>query len=360
MPKLPPDRAPKLRYHRGVNQFCVSFPGETTRYLGTDQDQARDEYANLVARWFARGRTPEPKVQADPTLREIAEAYQVHALGYYRKRGEPTTQAELCVRVADRVILLCGDRTSTEFGVTDYKLIRDSWVRDGLSRGTVNQYASVVKRFLAWAVEEGKIPITAWQAAWAVRSLPKGRSPAPDLDPVEPIPSDVVEATCGHLSRRLAGMIQVMSLTGMRPGELVVMRGVSINVYRSPWIYCPERHKTEHLGHVRSILVGPRAQAILSPFLAVTHPDDYLLTARDFLKPMAVRTLRKNIQVAAEKAGVPPWHPNQLRHAAGTRFRAAAGLEASRVSLGHRNASTTEIYAARDLGRAAEIIQEIG
>jgi len=54
------------------------------------------------------------------------------------------------------------------------------------------------------------------------------------------------------------------------------------------------------------------------------------------------------------------WHPLQLRHTAATDLQARYGVEAARVILGHSKVETTQIYAERDLGRAAEIMREIG
>jgi len=57
---------------------------------------------------------------------------------------------------------------------------------------------------------------------------------------------------------------------------------------------------------------------------------------------------------------LPRWSPNQLRHSAATEIRKQFGLEASRVTLGHSEVETTQIYAERDLTLAAKVMQEIG
>lgn len=63
---------------------------------------------------------------------------------------------------------------------------------------------------------------------------------------------------------------------------------------------------------------------------------------------------------ACEKAGVPRWHPNQLRHARATEIREEFGLEAAQVSLGHARANVTEVYAERNLGLAMRVAAETG
>ena len=80
-------------------------------------------------------------------------------------------------------------------------------------------------------------------------------------------------------------------------------------------------------------------------------------TARDHYD---AASYRRCISRACEKAGVPRWHPHQLRHNAATRLRKEFGIEAARVVLGHRSAAITEIYAEVDRTKAAEIMAQIG
>lgn len=54
------------------------------------------------------------------------------------------------------------------------------------------------------------------------------------------------------------------------------------------------------------------------------------------------------------------WSPNQLRHTAATEIRSKFGLEACQVVLGHANADVSQVYAERDLSKAAEIMRQVG
>lgn len=63
---------------------------------------------------------------------------------------------------------------------------------------------------------------------------------------------------------------------------------------------------------------------------------------------------------AAEKAGVPHWHPNQLRHLFASEVRRLYGLEAAQTLLGHARADVTQIYAERDLNLASEVANKMG
>lgn len=73
------------------------------------------------------------------------------------------------------------------------------------------------------------------------------------------------------------------------------------------------------------------------------------------------RAIDYAIQRAAKKGIViPPWSPNQLRHARGTEVRQHHGLEAAQVVLGHSHADVTEIYAERNLALATKIAAQTG
>jgi len=54
------------------------------------------------------------------------------------------------------------------------------------------------------------------------------------------------------------------------------------------------------------------------------------------------------------------WHPHQLRHNYATNVRREFGLEAAQVLLGHTKADVTQIYAERDMDRAATVAAKIG
>lgn len=54
------------------------------------------------------------------------------------------------------------------------------------------------------------------------------------------------------------------------------------------------------------------------------------------------------------------WHPNQLRHSAATAIRQRFGLEAAQTVLGHSRADVTQVYAERDMTKAARVMAEIG
>jgi integrase len=181
-------------------------------------------------------------------------------------------------------------------------------------------------------------------------------------------------------------------LTAARPGEIIAMKGGDLETSGRIWFYRPPRHKNAYRGHERTIYLGPRAQAIVKVFLK-RDTQAPLFSPRDAkeaewkerrqnrqtpMTPSQAKRTRKAkpkrppgdcyslasysrcIVRACEKAGVPQWHPHQLRHTAATSLRKEFGLDMARCILGHRSPAITEIYAELDHEKAMEVIQRIG
>jgi integrase len=193
------------------------------------------------------------------------------------------------------------------------------------------------------------------------------------------------------MSAQVAGMIRLQRLTGMRPGEVVLMRPIDLNTSESVWTYTPPSHKTAHLGRSRVILLGPKAQEILRPLLGA-NLSAYVFSQRAAERARSAERRRRRrspmtpsqrarqpkatpkraprdrydvayrraITRASEIAGVASWHPNQLRHTAATEIRKRFGLEAARATLGHAAVSTTEIYAEIDVDAARNVMRQVG
>ncbi len=179
------------------------------------------------------------------------------------------------------------------------------------------------------------------------------------------------------------------------------MRPCDVDRDGEVWTYRPASHKTEHHGRERIIFLGPKAQAILLPYL-LRGAENYCFSPTDSesKRKAAMRANRKmNVQPSQvdrrkrrpkrkpgdryvkdaynraiqravdrankdrEKQGqekLPYWSPNQLRHSAATEIRRQFGLEAAQTVLGHAKADITQVYAERDLSLAAEVMRRIG
>jgi integrase len=260
-----------------------------------------------------------------------------------------------------------------------------------LSRGVVNQRIGRIKRMFKWAVAEELVPESVYRALLAVDGLKAGRSAARETEPVLPVSDAHVDAVLPFLSRPLQGLVQVQRMTGMRPGEVMRMRGADLDTSGTVWFFRPIHHKTAWRQKTRTIPIGPRCQQILQSFLK-PDPQAFLFSPQDGREDWfaAKRAARKSkvppsqlcrrkanprrkprecysrhsyaaaIARACVKAGVPRWHPNQLRHTRATEIRRQYGLEAAQVLLGHARANVTEVYAERNFELAERVAAEAG
>jgi integrase len=358
-----------------------------------DTPESRAEYGRVIAEWEAlRRRPPAQPATRLITVNELLLDYWHFAEGYYRKNGEPTTQLDRVKRSLHPVKDLYGHTLVKDFGPLALKAVREQMIKLGWVRKYINSCIGCVKRAFKWGVENELIPSSVYHGLQAVEGLKRGRSHAPESKPVRPVPDEHVDAVLPFLTRPVRAMVQVQRLTGMRPGEVVIMRLCDIDRSSNVWQYRPESHKTEHHDKERVVFLGPQAQAVIQPFL-FRDPGAFLFSPKDAMSDFrdTQRKHRKTkvqpsqqdrrkskprkgpgdhytvtgsyghaVATACRKVGVPHWHPNQLRHSKGTAVRRHYGIEAAQVTLGQANAQVTQIYAERDMALAARVAGETG
>ena len=105
-----------------------------------------------------------------------------------------------------------------------------------------------------------------------------------------------MQAVLPHVSRQVAAMIQLQWLTGMRPGEVVQMRGGDLDRSGRVWIYRPGQHKVEHHELEREIAIGPKAREVLGPFLKLDRRAG-LFSPREAEDERKLGHLRKDIRL---------------------------------------------------------------
>mgnify|MGYP006921393094 CR=1 FL=1 len=354
-------RVPSYRLHRSSGQAVVTLSGRD-HYLGPhNTPESKAAYQRIVAEWLAGGRHLRPVPGNVITVAEVVLAYC--AAGENRDTRDK--------RVLPVVVQLYGAVPVTEFGPLALEACRAKIVGRGWTRKSVNLAVGRIKTMLRWAVSKEMAGGDKVMAALTLPGLRAGRSPAAESQPIEPVPDAHVDAVLPHLSPQLRAVVELMRLTGMRPGEALAISPGRID--RSGpagcWVYRPTRHKTQSRGHSRAVLIGPRGQAVLMPWMNRPAGQECFrpcetARANSGARPSGTvyrtTTLGHAIARACRTAGVPHWHPHQLRHAAASRVRAAAGLDAAQVILGHRHAQTTEIYAEADRAKAAEIMAKVG
>lgn len=414
-------RLPKYRRHKGSGLAVVTLGGRQV-YLGRHGTAAsRQAYRRAVAEFVAAGgRNPQPAGPApDFSVVELIAAYWQHAEKHYvQQDGQPTSELA-CVRAAMRFLRsLYGDTPTARFGPLALKAVRATMTEANLSRRTINGYVDRVKRAVRWAVAAELVPPAVYHGLQAVEGLRRGRSEARETEPVRPVAEAWVRKTLPFLPPAVAAMIELQILTGMRSGEVVLMRGRDLNTTGpAVWTFKPAHHKTEHHGYERVIDLGPRAQAVLRPWLKADleaylfspreaeaarnaarrearstplypsaqkrrlradrrrrrRPPAERYTSASYRRAIARGVERANAGITADLAArgvvdpekldaakIPAWHPHQLRHTFATEIRRRYGVEAARVLLGHHSVGVTEIYAERDLAVAARVAAEVG
>lgn len=232
---------PSYRHHKPSGQAVVTLSGKD-HYLGPwDSESSKAEYKRLLSEWLATNKTGLATVDAvaSITVAELLVAYLAEAEVAYRKNGEPTSHLH---NVKDAVVPLSelyAEQAVSSFGPLKLKAVREVFIGRGLCRSTINKHVGTIKRIFKWGTENELVPASVFHALSAVSGLRRGRSKAKESVPVKPVPEAYVEATVSFLSAQLAAMVRLQQITGMRSGEVIILRGRDIDTTGNVWIYTP-------------------------------------------------------------------------------------------------------------------------
>jgi integrase len=351
MPRLKYD-VPKYRKHNG-NYAIVSIRG-TRHCLGLyDSPESRARYDELIAQYLTR----RDHRDAGLTVSQLMAHYWRYCKQRYGKHGKGRFGAAINYRPILRLLRsLYGATLATKFGPLALQEVRRAMIEKGAARTYINDQISRGVQAFKWGASQELIPHEVYQRLTSVEGLRIGQSDAAETDPVEPIADDVVDATLPQMPTHIAAMVQLQRLTGMRPGEICVMRGGDVD--RESWTYKPVHHKTRHHGKSRVIVIGPKAQAVMAPFLLKAGDGHLFVTRRR--RHYETDTYRRAIHRACDKAGLPRWSPNRLRHTAATAIVDEYGLEHAKAVLGHSQAAMTEHYSRTAKAKAEEVARGSG
>lgn len=278
MPRQP--RIPSYRLHKPSGQAVVTINGKDY-YLGRyDSPKSHAAYKRKIAEWLANHRLdPEPN-PASRTVNEILLAYLRFAHDYYRKNDKPTKQFARIQAAFRPARELYGSSGIQDFGPLALKGVREVMIREGWSRNYVNACIGCIKRAWKWACSEELVPADLYQRLRTVEGLRKGRSQAKETQKIRSVAWKQVKPALPFVSRPIRAMVKLQFLTGMRPGEVVIMRGCDITQGKSVWVYHPSIYKTEHIDQERVVYLGPKAQAIIKKFLR-PDPAAYLFSPKE-------------------------------------------------------------------------------
>ena len=449
MGRNPKHLLPQMRLHAQSGHARVRINGKTFWLGRFGSPEAKDEYDRLIAEYLSSrtvGRRPaqgkeaaaspvisdqaieqaaqavvsayppvadqvdlpavtvEVKPPAELTVSELCVVYMDHARTYYKLPDGRLSSSYHGMLQAVNALRPFKRLPAASFGPRSLREIMERLVHEKTRKGkpwprkSINRLIKRIRSLFKWAVTMEMVPAQTWHALLAVEGLRQGRSPAPELPPVKAVADTIVKKTLPHLPDVVADLVMFIRYSGCRPGEACMLRAVDIDRTGNVWKWTLSSHKNAWREQGRVIMLGPKAQKIIGPYLdrLRTKPFGYCFSpaesekARNNVrkqnrkspmtpsqrarrpKPMKSRkkpprpyyaddTLNRCIRRACEKAGIPRWTPMQLRHAAGTEARkSGGGLDAAQVRLGHKHASITEVYAELAQEKAAKLALKLG
>jgi integrase len=310
-------QVPKYRLHKGRGQALVQVGGRRV-YLGKyGSARSKEKYRRLVAEALTRKDLPASVRSNLPggglSVKSVILAYWRYAKGYYRKNGKLTGETDNIRAALRPVRRLYGSTPASDFGPDTLEVVQRKMLEDGLSRTGINGRISRIKRMFRWASKKKLVPKETYYGLKAVEGLQRGRFNVRETKPVKPVLDEHVAAVLSKVNPVMRAMIQVQELAGMRPQDIRNMRTCDIDMTGDVWVYKPWTHKMEHRGLTRRIAIGPRAQAILRPFLKPDQPTEYLFRPKEAVARVRAerREQRRTPMTPSQRARRPKTKPDR-------------------------------------------------
>jgi integrase len=368
-------RIPSYRRHRASGQAITTLNGRDV-YLGKwNSPESKAEYNRIISEWTARGRQspPQPAEDRSPLMKAVILGYLNHCI-----ETLPDAAVGKVKDALKAIRQLYGDSRAGDFNAVSYAAVRSELIKSGLTISTVRARLAVIRRMVAWAVVREFLPEKTSYLIKALEESEPLRVGQPGVKPsrkVLPVPEEHVRAIFPHVSPIIRTMLELQLRTGMRPSETCGLTTGQIDRSGDNWIYKPTHHKTKHLGKVREITIGPRGREVLEPWLRPDDPDAPLFSpaqgyafshkltgkkSRRFRPAYNKSSYATAVVRGCERAGVPVFRPNRIRHTFGTLVRKEFGLEAAQVMLGHSHTDATQVYAESNRELAGDVAARLG
>jgi integrase len=403
MPRTKKGTPPSYRQHSSGQAVVTVRTTDGNRrdlLLGPwDSPESKAEYAHVLTVLNANGgRYPGEAPSPDSlSINEVILAFWKYAEGHYGLDNKELEQFRYSLRPLKD---LYGSHAAARFTPKCLKAVRQRMVDLGWCRGVINRRLTRIRTMFSWAVSEELVPPSIAHGLREVKGFRKGEKSVRESEPVQPAFAEDMLAALPHCPRPVAAMMELQWLTGMRSGEVRVMRTLDIDQANPDcWLYRPGsdqgqhgRHKNAWRGQDRVVPLGPKCIEILKPWLRPDDPTAYLFQPRQATEEanekrraqrktprqpsQLARKRKKNPQRApgdcyteesypravaraCTRAGV-RFHPYALRHGRKMVIEREEGAEAARCVLGQKTIQSTQHYGKLDVGRAVEVQKRIG
>lgn len=386
-------KIPSLRHNKQRQTAFVCVDGRRVTLGRWNSAETAEKYRAFVAEYMKRKANPCVGMTAEgATVAELAAAFLLDKIDYYKKNGKSTRQIERFKTALEFPLLLFSAIPAKEYGPKKLILTRSAMEKSGrFSRSYINTLINCVRSVWRYGVQCELVPAETLHALESVDPLKRGRSTARETEKVKPVLMEDVLKTLDHVSSIVGDMARIQLYSGMRPGEVCAMRFRDLEQTDDGIVYTLEDDKNawrRRADDRRRVFLGPKAAAVLAPYLLrdcgpeefVFQPAD-AVAERDALRAINATTRRRRrgetskrrlnpcytptayaraIARGAARAGAAHWSPNQLRHLYASQVRALYGLDVAQTMLGHSSADTTQIYAERDFEKARAVAKIIG
>lgn len=368
-PKWPPP----VKLHKASNRDYVLYKN-VQHYLGpAGSAESRRNYAALLQR--LAGADPNVTAAPEPAGLAVAEVF-ARWLAEEAPKLANAHEAD-CVGYAFGPALRLFARTpAADFDAGLLEEARDDMVvREGWAPCTVRHACSRVRRVWRWAERKRLVP----RGSWAnLRTLP----PLPPHDarfrsrpePRKAFSREEVEKALAFCVPPLAAALTFQFWTGCRSQDARRLKPGQIDRSGDVWGYRPPQHKGTWRGAGREVMIGPRCQEALVPWLEGKGPDEWAFPCHARVPRSSRKTdwLRgehcysrqaygRGAAAAGKRAGLGGFQSYCLRHSAKQRVAREMGLDFARSFLGQESLSVTDNYArARDSEMAREVARTLG
>ena len=399
---------PKILHYKSKDLAYI-IVGGNKKYLGKFgspevEIKRLQVWADHLAGRDSSNRKPIPTVKSSVAV--LVQKFLDDARSVYTKHGRQTGTYEQFKIAVDPLLKYFGLTQIQDFGPLALKKLRQKMVddervvkypsgkeiRQKLSRNTVNKRIAMIKQVFAWGVENELVSESIASALRYVRDLRAGQTTAHEMPPVRAVESHAVNAILSFLPPTIDDMVRIHRIIGCRPSEVCNLRWCDTNESDDIWIFTPWEWKTEHKNQERPIPILPEAQQFLEKYRH-RPVEEFIFSPRETVRIVAerkqaarktkvtpsqakrakeyskkppkhnerysTRSYERAIDRACDKAGIPRWNPNQLRHAFATEARELFDAETAQLILGHAQLNTTEIYAEKSLKKIKDAARMI-